>query len=89
MLFAPLKVSQDAMGARVFSPKLLHYSHRACRRGARRWRMFAIDHLQEGFAGGHQESMGRELGKGRRRQQRENKIKAEWPGPQDHRAAGE
>ena len=77
MLFSPPKVRQGAMGARVFSPKLLSHLHRASRRGARRWRMFAIWHLQKEFAGRGQESKAREVVRGRKRQQMEDNIKAE------------
>ena len=77
MFFAPLKVCQEAMGARVFSTQSLSYLHRASRRGARRWRMFVIWLLQKEFAGRGQESKAREVVRGRKRQQMEDNIKAE------------
>ena len=77
MFFSPPKVCQGAMGARVFSPKLLSHLHRASRRGARRWRMFAIWHLQKEFAGRDQESRGREVARSRERQQRVDNMKAD------------
>ena len=77
MLFPPLRFVRGPWGARAFSTKLLSHLHRASRRGARRWRMFAIWHLQKEFASRGQESKAREVIKGRKRQQREDKIKAE------------
>ena len=77
MLFPPLRFVRGPWGARAFSTKLLSHLHRASRRGARRWRMFAIWHLQKEFAGRGQESRGKEVVRNRRKQQMEDNIKVE------------